>query len=476
MRGRIVYKKLVFSLLFLLLVFSPNRVYAYTSHSLKNEGTLLPSLAVVLENGTSAITNIGANGTTANITATAIMSIQDYGDNDVSDVDSSADKGTHGNFSAQQYGPDLINDTLIEGETDGGSLLLYVDTDDETRTDWMRIGTNPYLNANDYSSNYVNVSGNKMVIGDFGFEDSGRSTEDITSVTVQLYVRQSSPNRDLELFVWDGLSWTSLGTQLAPTAWGWMNWTATTTFDTWTKIDGTKIYFKTTSSSGLYEVDCARLSIYYASNYELDLEVQWTNVNYNETNEYLCIRTGTLGSENLKVAVWNGSGWEIVTSALQSNQWNNFSVSDYLVSAGFTVRFKGSNESSDVNKDSWNIDATLLHVWTNGSTYDYVLTAVSQKNYDQNISLNLYDYTNIARLTNCTVWFHDSTTSVQIEIIEGSIISSTGDWYNLTAFGESSIALYTEESNSGTSILYIKLEAVKGNSIIYENLIKVIIN
>ncbi|MCK4953296.1 hypothetical protein KAS14_05890 [Candidatus Bathyarchaeota archaeon] len=471
-----MYKKLVFSLLFLLLVFSPNRVYAYTSHSLKNEGTLLPSLAVVLENGTSAITNIGANGTTANITATAIMSIQDYGDNDVSDVDSSADKGTHGNFSAQQYGPDLINDTLIEGETDGGSLLLYVDTDDETRTDWMRIGTNPYLNANDYSSNYVNVSGNKMVIGDFGFEDSGRSTEDITSVTVQLYVRQSSPNRDLELFVWDGLSWTSLGTQITPMAWGWLNWTATTTLSTWTKIDGAKIYFKTTSAAGLYEVDSARLTIYYASNYELDLEVQWTNVNYNKTNEYLCFRTGTLGSENLKVDAWNGSGWEIVTSDLQSNQWNNFSVSDLLASTDFTLRFKGSNESSDVNKDSWNIDVTLLHVWTNGSTYDYVLSVVSQKNYHQNISLNLYDSTNIERLTNCTVWFHDSTTSVQIEIIDGSLISSTGDWYNLTAFGESRIALYAEESNFGTSILYIKLEAVKGNSIIYENLIKMIIN
>ncbi len=37
-----------------------------------------------------------------------------YVDNDVSNVDSSPDKGTHSNFTAQQYGPDGINDMLTE--------------------------------------------------------------------------------------------------------------------------------------------------------------------------------------------------------------------------------------------------------------------------------------------------------------------------------------------------------------------------
>ncbi|MDH5691347.1 MAG: DUF2341 domain-containing protein, partial [Candidatus Bathyarchaeota archaeon] len=40
--------------------------------------------------------------------------IQDYVDNNASDVDSFAGKGTHGNFSAQQYGPDSIYDALTE--------------------------------------------------------------------------------------------------------------------------------------------------------------------------------------------------------------------------------------------------------------------------------------------------------------------------------------------------------------------------
>jgi len=43
----------------------------------------------------------------------------DFVDNNTSDVDSSPDKGTHGNFSAQQYGPDSIYDTLTEENTGG---------------------------------------------------------------------------------------------------------------------------------------------------------------------------------------------------------------------------------------------------------------------------------------------------------------------------------------------------------------------
>jgi hypothetical protein len=40
--------------------------------------------------------------------------------NQLSTVDSSADKGTHSNFTAQKYGPDSIYDTLTEADTTGG--------------------------------------------------------------------------------------------------------------------------------------------------------------------------------------------------------------------------------------------------------------------------------------------------------------------------------------------------------------------
>lgn len=38
----------------------------------------------------------------------------DFADNFTSDVDASVDKGSHSNFTAQQYGPDSIFDNLTE--------------------------------------------------------------------------------------------------------------------------------------------------------------------------------------------------------------------------------------------------------------------------------------------------------------------------------------------------------------------------
>jgi hypothetical protein len=68
-------------------------------------------------------------------------------------------------------------------------------------------------------------------------------------------------------------------------------------------------------------------------------------------------------SENLKVDVWSGASWENVIASLNSG-WNNVSVSAYLVSSTFTIRFKGTSETADATQDTWEIDATLLHVWT----------------------------------------------------------------------------------------------------------------
>ena len=104
-------------------------------------------------------------------------------------------------------------------------------------------------------------------------------------------------------------------------------------------------------------------------NYELDLEEQWTTADYNEANEYLCIFTGPLSpenpKENLTVDVWNGSAWTTLMTlgSADSNTWKNASVSSYLTSSTFTIRFKGGNETNDTVQDSWNIDATLLHTW-----------------------------------------------------------------------------------------------------------------
>jgi hypothetical protein len=99
-------------------------------------------------------------------------------------------------------------------------------------------------------------------------------------------------------------------------------------------------------------------------NYELDLEIQWTNVPYNLPSAELCIFGGTMGSEDLRVDFWNSTAWQNLLTDLTSG-WNNVSVSSYLTSQNFTIRFKGGTETNDTVQDSWIIDVALLHAWSN---------------------------------------------------------------------------------------------------------------
>ena len=98
------------------------------------------------------------------------------------------------------------------------------------------------------------------------------------------------------------------------------------------------------------------------TNYELDLKVQFTNVDYSQQNEKLWIYAGALGSEDIRVDYWNDSSWVNLLTDLKANSWNKVSVP--LTSSTFTIRFKGGSETSDTTQDTWEIDAVRLHLWT----------------------------------------------------------------------------------------------------------------
>ncbi|MEM2293404.1 MAG: hypothetical protein QXX41_09025 [Nitrososphaerota archaeon] len=116
---------------------------------------------------------------------------------------------------------------------------------------------------------------------------------------------------------------------------------------------------KATSTRFDIKIDLAKFSP-EITNYALDLEEQWINVNYQIPFQYLCIKTGELGSENLAVDVRSGSTWVTVINSLKPNTWNNVSVTSYISSPVFTIRFRGSADVSDPVQDSWEIDAVLL--------------------------------------------------------------------------------------------------------------------
>jgi hypothetical protein len=203
------------------------------------------------------------------------------------------------------------------------------------------------------------------------------------------------------------------------------------------------------------------------TNYELDLEVQWTDIAALLPNEELCIYGGTMGSEDIKVDVWNGSAWENVFTDL-STGWNNVSITSYLNSSTFTIRFKGGTETGDTNQDSWNIDATILHVWT--EEYDYVLKVVNQVANNWKVNLKVYDSSNISRLSSLNISLHDGTSSNQIAVSAGSIVKSEGEPYNLPGGVNSTIYISIsnlQATNSEKSYLYVYLKILVPNTSTY---------
>jgi hypothetical protein len=118
---------------------------------------------------------------------------------------------------------------------------------------------------------------------------------------------------------------------------------------------------KTTTTQFDLNIDLVRYSP--IPNYMLNIEEQWTNVAYAYPRQDLCIKAGTLGSETLLIDVWHGGKWVLNVAELTGlvDGWKNISVTEYIESSTFRIRFRDSNNSSDPNPDSWDIDAVLLN-------------------------------------------------------------------------------------------------------------------
>jgi signal peptidase len=201
--------------------------------------------------------------------------------------------------------------------------------------------------------------------------------------------------------------------------------------------------------------------------YQLDLEVQFTGVDYDYANEELCIYGGTMGAENITVDIWNGSTWTVLFQDLV-NSWNNVSISNYLTSSTLTIRFTGGTETADATQDNWNIDATFLHLYGPSGEYDYVSKINNTDTTSFQTRLKKNDDSNITRLLNCTVYFHNgSGSSNQLVINEGTYVQELGDWYDLPPSSTIYITASISANSTATSTIYSYLEIKTPNNGIY---------
>jgi len=283
------------------------------------------------------------------------------------------DIGTHSAF-AEMQDYDAVYDTLTEANTGsvGVNEYKYVDGLSGTAI-WTTVGATPYLSAQDQPTNYIYTASNGLVSQWYTFAATSGLSGTFT-VNLSIYWAASSGDSYPQ---WE-LDWTndgaadSSGSFTTKTIWGWTSTGSISGLDTVTEINDCRIRFTLNKGGGGPEqvnIDAARLGINQAgsTNYDLDLEVGWISAQYSETNEYLCIYGGTQGDEALSVDVWNGAGWTNVILDLQQDQWNNVSISSYLIGSAFEIRFTDTSDES-LAQDSWQIEGVLLHVWTVGST------------------------------------------------------------------------------------------------------------
>jgi hypothetical protein len=367
-----------------------------------------------------------------------------YVQSNASNVDLSANKGTESNFTAMQYGPDSTFDTLSEANT----------------------GT-PSTFGSSTGSSYATVSANQLYGSVF---TSPADAQGATIPSITWYGRKQSSGTGYSKAV---LVLASTRTILAvsntasvsnsaqerintfaspPTISASTDYILMMIFDSSTRLyygsgvsnqgvgDTTNSYASPTDPTGADVINSNQYRIraaYNRVNYELDQEVQWTDVGGSQPNEQLCIYGGAMGSENIRVDVWTGTSWQNVFADLASG-WNNVSVASYLTSQNFTIRFKGETETVDPAQDSWNIDAVLLHFWSDSYIAEVEFTGSS----------NTEDWTQLNWTVN-SAWTADSV-SVTIQLYNFTSAAYQTSGFGYTTY-TSSATPNTDENSSQTT-------------------------
>lgn len=100
--------------------------------------------------------------------------------------------------------------------------------------------------------------------------------------------------------------------------------------------------------------------------------------------------------------------------------------------------------------------------------HNYVLKIVSQVSNNWTINLQVYDSSNITRLTSTVIGFEDGSSSDQITISEGEIVQSEGSQYNLAEDTTIFIVINNLQANAtGVSYIHVYLKIQVPNSTTY---------
>jgi hypothetical protein len=216
-----------------------------------------------------------------------------YVDSNTSDVDSNVDKGTHSNFTAQRSSPDYIDDKLTEVNNGISSNSTLLDDGFENfswDTNWNAIPHN--WREDNYPVHSGSASAHASNYNEGYFTSDSLDASDADAIYVDLWFRKTGTDYlDFTLYYHDGSNYDlieELDDNGADNT--WLHYTAKIT-DNQYFVTNFQIRFDATLDYGeeCWVDDVLIIKESQSTNYELDLEEQWINVDFTETNEELCI-------------------------------------------------------------------------------------------------------------------------------------------------------------------------------------------
>jgi hypothetical protein len=192
---------------------------------------------------------------------------------------------------------------------------------------------------------------------------------------------------------------------------------------------------------------------------------------YNSTGGFISAwnTTGEYGSGTAYYPkAWMlGSGYSHFTQG----QLKQFGCYNYTIPVGTRtvgIQLGMGEHKAAANYCGGQADEASIKIRTkNMPTYDYVLRAVNQVTSAWNVSLQVSNSSDIYRLSNATISFHDGTSSNQITIRDGNITQQQGSLYNLP--GGAGSTTYISISNllanaTGASYLFTYLQIMTPNT------------
>jgi hypothetical protein len=240
---------------------------------------------------------------------------------------------------------------------------------------------------------------------------------------------------------------------------------------------------KTTTSQFDFRADWIEYKPTYYSEYTVSTEFLLSSIiektpsqlNFTVVSEY------DVASVSVTIQAWNFTSSSYVTSGEGYQTYSSSGVNETkLLSINTNPQWYTSNGNAKIKITGIGTTTTqyqqkanqvkLVFSYSSSPSYDYVLKIANQVSDTWKIRLSAYSESNIARLTNCTIYFSSSSdgTSRQIYIENGAYVNQTGPWSDLSASpAERYIVVSLQASNSEVSYVYVYLEILVPNKTTY---------